>query len=398
MLPAGDRLHTNNILVICINGFYRQGGTERQIVDIACGLRARGRQVTLLSRWPLDVSSEYVSQLRKSGVQIVPRGWTGPGTNPLDRWRLLQAKLLGQSTDSQLESAAWHWLHGRLRRLAAASGEIVVHEFPFFGRVPEQGRRMYQALRLPVVHTVLGSPSERVCTAAPWAVVTGDGDVALEPRTAEIRWIPCMGPAAPLPDRPKPPADSHWRVLYVGRLAESKGVDLLLEAAAELPQLGGLTIVGDGEERGKLETLSRSLGVDAQFTGSLTRESVYDTFLRHHLVVVPSVLHRTTLTEGLPTVVSEALWAGRPVVASDVGGIRHLFGTETDNPGWLVIPGKVDDLITTLKQAMHPSDYQRAVAATQGAFEQILSPGHVLDQYESAYEDAERALLAWPFQ
>jgi glycosyltransferase involved in cell wall biosynthesis len=123
---------------------------------------------------------------------------------------------------------------------------------------------------------------------------------------------------------PAPPFRRTRNVLFVGRLEAVKGVDILLRAAAlACEQVHGLsvTIAGDGEDRSRLERMSSDLGLDGivQFRGWLTLEEVAACYADAEIVAIPSIWPET-----LPSVGIEALAAGRPVVASDVGGIPEI--------------------------------------------------------------------------
>lgn len=124
-----------------------------------------------------------------------------------------------------------------------------------------------------------------------------------------------------------PPASPFRRtrnVLFVGRLEAVKGVDTLLRAVAlAAGRVDGLsvTIAGDGEDRSRLEKMSSHLGLDetVQFRGWLSREEIAVCYAEAEIVAIPSVWPETLASVGV-----EALAAGRPVVASDVGGIPEV--------------------------------------------------------------------------
>lgn len=123
---------------------------------------------------------------------------------------------------------------------------------------------------------------------------------------------------------PAPPFRRTRNVLFVGRLEAVKGVDILLRAVAlACEQVHGLsvTITGDGEDRSRLERMSSDLGLDGivQFRGWLTPEEVAACYAEAEIVAIPSIWPET-----LPSAGIEALAAGRPVVASDVGGIPEI--------------------------------------------------------------------------
>ena len=121
------------------------------------------------------------------------------------------------------------------------------------------------------------------------------------------------------------PAESNKAmILFIGRLTEVKGVDVLLRATSGVAS-ARVVIAGDGEQRSYLEALASELKVDATFLGQV------DARRRTHLleeckaVVIPSRVLPCGRTEGTPVVCLEAMAAGRPVVASRVGGLAELI-------------------------------------------------------------------------
>src|SRR5262249_18774509 len=104
-------------------------------------------------------------------------------------------------------------------------------------------------------------------------------------------------------------------VLCVANLKADKGHRFLLDAVARLRDQGlycTLVLVGDGPERRALDALAARLGVDARFLG--TRTDIEPLLARAQVVALAS------LHEGMSNAVMEAMAAGRPVVATDVGG------------------------------------------------------------------------------
>jgi glycosyltransferase involved in cell wall biosynthesis len=108
-------------------------------------------------------------------------------------------------------------------------------------------------------------------------------------------------------------------VLFVGRLAPMKGVSVLIRAMANLD--AALTIVGDGSERDRLESLAAEVGTDATFVGRVPHEDVDDYYRAADVFCLPS-----TGDEGLPNAVLEAMSWGLPCVTTDSGGLPSLVG------------------------------------------------------------------------
>jgi glycosyltransferase involved in cell wall biosynthesis len=128
-------------------------------------------------------------------------------------------------------------------------------------------------------------------------------------------------------------------VLTVGRLHRQKGYDVLIRAFAQVRKEYStlqLLIIGEGEEENSLKNLAKSLDLTDQVIFAGLRLDSDRIFPLAELFVLPS------LWEGMPNAVLEAMAAGKPVVATDVGGVPELvLHGET---GLLVPPGDPDAL------------------------------------------------------
>ena len=112
-------------------------------------------------------------------------------------------------------------------------------------------------------------------------------------------------------------------VLFVGRLAEIKGVTYLLEAMKSIDAL--LVIVGDGPLRADLEAQAIAIKDKVVFLGAKTHEELKTLYASADIFVAPSVTAKDGGQEGLGLVILEALASGLPVVASRSGGIVQLI-------------------------------------------------------------------------
>ena len=367
-------------VVVCVEGFFEMGGTERQAVNIAVGLRSRGTAVALLSRWPLSTENVYVKELLAAGVPVIARGWVGRGTSPVDRLGVYMAKLRAAGRERSLVASAWAWQRRQLEK--GAKRRPVLHEIPFFGRVPPEGRRVLTALALPVVHSTFGSPSEGPpAPATRGAVLTSDGSSCADER---FRFIPTMA-ATVVDGSLASSTETLPHAFFAGRMVRSKGVEVLIEAAALVPGLR-LRLAGQGSAVEDLMSLAARKRVPAEFLGRLSPARLAAEFARCHVTVVPSL--PTELGEGVPTVVGESLAAGTPVVASAVGGTPYLDRLIGDREILkLVVPGRVEDLAHALSSAIdgwHTSLSTRA----REAHTRFLSPEAILPQYEDCYSEA----------
>jgi glycosyltransferase involved in cell wall biosynthesis len=107
--------------------------------------------------------------------------------------------------------------------------------------------------------------------------------------------------------------------IYTGRLLEEKGIDLLIRAAGAV-EGARLLIVGEGPMEKELKAEAERYGSGrVEFTGYLGGEDFERTVAGARFVVLPSRWY-----ENLPFSIMEAMAAGKPVVATDIGGIPEM--------------------------------------------------------------------------
>ncbi|MEL6308866.1 MAG: glycosyltransferase family 4 protein [Chloroflexota bacterium] len=147
----------------------------------------------------------------------------------------------------------------------------------------------------------------------------------------------------------------------IGRLLPVKNHALFLQAAqhirTEIPT-AHFVIVGDGEfaMRSALEQQAMALGLEGAITFTGWQQDM------HHIYSDLDVLVNSSLNEGTPVPIMEALAAGCPVVATDVGGVADLLGN--GNLGALVPSGDTDALAQAIISILQqPPDGQAAQEA-----------------------------------
>lgn len=139
------------------------------------------------------------------------------------------------------------------------------------------------------------------------------------------------------------------KLLNVGRLSEQKAHTLLLQACERLTQQGykiECTIVGDGELKEQLSSEIRRRGLEntVQLAGAKYHEEVLSMYQHFDLFVMSSV------AEGMPIVLMEAMGRGLPVVGPDISGIPELF--DHGNAGALFKTGDLDDMCRAIKECI----------------------------------------------
>lgn len=159
-------------------------------------------------------------------------------------------------------------------------------------------------------------------------------------------------------------------VLFVGRLADKKGIDLLIRALEQLPN-ATLTIVGDGPEGQLLRDLADKLGVSSRttFLGKQTRAQVYGHMKIAAVVAIPSRMAPNGDRDGTPVVLMESMAAKVPVVVSRIGGLAEQI---TDGQSGIIIePENVDELVAALNTLL--SDPALGKKYADAAYEQAMA-------------------------
>lgn len=133
----------------------------------------------------------------------------------------------------------------------------------------------------------------------------------------------------------------HGYVLYVGRLVEEKGIWVLLEAAKNLPRIK-FKIAGLGPEE---EKIKRAVAVlpNVEMIGFVSGEALWNLYRGARCVVVPSLW-----LEVFGLVALEAMAAGKPVIASNIGGLPEVVSDRVT--GLLVRPGSVPELTEAIER------------------------------------------------
>lgn len=292
------------------------GGVGRHVASLAAGLAAEGLRVTV------------------AGPPATGELFDLPGFVPVD--------VGARPRPARDLRAAW-----RLRALAG--GADVVHAHGLRAATLAPGRR-------PLVVTWhnrqlgpgrLGPLLERRAARRAAVTLAASADLADRARAAggtDVRLAPVAAPA--LRPTGRDPGLGRPLVLAVGRLHPQKGYDVLLAA---LPQLAGATVAvaGDGP-------LAAELAARAPQVRWLGRRSdVADLYAAADVVVLPSRWEARSLTA------QEAMRAGRPLVAADVGGLRELVG----DGAVLVPPGDPQALGAAVRRLLDDPAAAAALAA-----------------------------------
>jgi glycosyltransferase involved in cell wall biosynthesis len=197
------------------------------------------------------------------------------------------------------------------------------------------GRLVVEAWRLTLGRSTLRRTDHLISTTASYASTSRtiwNYSPSVIPNGVDAQFFR-PGPAAPRVAS-KLPGTPGFRVLYVGRLVEHKGLEQIVDAMAFLRPPAQLIIAGAGPLQGALE--ARAAASPARdrirFLGRVPFEDLPEVYRACDVFVLPSV----SRLEAFGIVALEAMASGLPVVASDIPGVREVVSEGAE--GYLANP------------------------------------------------------------
>ncbi len=169
-------------------------------------------------------------------------------------------------------------------------------------------------------------------------------------------------------------------VLFAGRLVEEKGIWTLMRAARELPQVK-FKIVGTGPEEQTLHEAGDRLR-NVEFLGFQSGEALWKLYRGARAVVVPSLWE-----EVFGLVALESMAAGKPVIASNIGGLPEIVADR--ETGFLVTPGSASSLAEAIDRLAN--DAPLAQGLGQAARERVIAQFGLEKHYRGLMQIYEEA-------
>ncbi|MBT9368358.1 glycosyltransferase family 4 protein [Rhizobium sp. CSW-27] len=169
--------------------------------------------------------------------------------------------------------------------------------------------------------------------------------------------------------------------LYIGMMRDLKGPDVFIEAFAATERAMGrplsAVMVGDGPDRERYRRMivEAGLGRRIRLQDAMPARAA---FALARIVVVPS------RAEAMPYIVLEALAAEKPVIASRVGGIPEVLGTDS---AALAAPGDAGDLARRMTEALADPGWQAREMPRPEAFRAVFSASAMAGQMLELYRD-----------
>jgi len=421
------------------------GGLEEYAINLAIGIQQLDHQVSvLLSAW-VPPNNQYLSRLRKNGVPVVqlPKWLSLPASDWKTKDKILATVMRFASPVIYLlgiflfllKSRSWRqslisargWLHGQLqdrligpdRRKPLARLLLnwwMIRWRPDLLHIQGYTTNLLFVIewaygkKVPVVYEEHQTPDSQFSwwkdfqqTINKSAVVVAVSEKSAEALRTVCRVTkPIVVSGPPVPD----PAASGWQkaikprqcdepvsVTTVARLYVTKGLTYLLEAIAQIKKTHPATqfrVYGDGPLRQELLVYAHQLGLDGSqiFVGAFTHHELA------HIMSETDIFAMSSILEGQPLAVVEAMAYGCPIVTTSVGGIPELI--EDGINGLLCEPRDSEGLAQKIRALIEdPTLRFRLGQAARKSYEQgPFQPASVCEHFVSIYKGALQQQLA----
>jgi glycosyltransferase involved in cell wall biosynthesis len=356
---------------------YQIGGSERVGAELAIEFQRRGHQVICFGLY--DTNGPIRGELEQAGIECVDLNYE-TRLSPLRRltygiefYRFLRNRRVDGLL---LHHATALILCGIAARLARTPRVVMTeHAIHQLRERPDYRRTATRYCRYADVITAVDPgiadyfrdemhvPAERLVYIANGVRVR----TATAEQRAAMRTACGVGP-------------ENFVFLFVGRLQPVKDVGTLLQAFAllsrETRQRARLLIAGDGPERAALTALAASLGIAAEVNFLGPRGDI------PQLLTAADAFVMTSVTEGQPMALIEAMAARLPCIATSVGGIPALLD---DRAGLLTPPSSPPATAAAMQQLMDSATL-REECVTQAM--RKIEARHSLERVVDAYLEA----------
>ena len=154
----------------------------------------------------------------------------------------------------------------------------------------------------------------------------------------------------------KPTKQFKNQLIFAGRLSKEKGVEIMLEAATQLPDNYHLLIAGSGPLEEKVRKLADKK-TNVHYLGYQSKQNLLSLIRGSDLLIQPS------LEEGISSTLLEAMACGTCILGSDIAGISEII--ENNKTGLLVEPNNSDELLNKILSLL-PKKEERLRMANDG--------------------------------
>jgi len=341
------------------------GGAEAVVAALCRLQRAAGHSVSVHC---LHERGAIGAQLEREEIPVLVHG---PAASVVLVWRLYRAfrRTHAGVVHCHNKSATVH--AAVAARLAGARALVSTRHG--MAALPY---RLRKELKFWVIAALLCDRVVAVCDVARRNMMAGARAVA-------HKVVTIRNGAYPPVERPESSVEKRgFTLVTVGRLAPAKSYDTLLRSVAvarrQVPDLT-LWMVGDGDQAASLRRLSAELGLDGavQFCGACADVG---SWLREADVFVLS-----SVSEGLPISILEAMAVGLPAIVTDVGGMPEVLSL---SGAGTTVPARDVELLASaiIEFARRRDDLKDWGARARSCYTQHFTPERMADQYLALYQ------------
>jgi len=335
------------------------GGLFRHVLDLARGQIARGHAVGIVCD-----STTGGSRADQVFAELAPQLALGVTRVPMSRYPSLtdlRAQLSAAATRRRVAPQIVHahgskgGVYARMPALLAPRRRYVTAYTPHGGsfnyKPGSTEHRVYMA-----VERLLEPATDMFLFESAFIAGRFEAHIGHKPRSDHRIVLNGISQAE---FEPIDHAEAAFDLVYLGELRSAKGVDTLIEALALLQRADGLAprllVVGSGPDEALLRQMTVDQGVAAQCVFE-PPGPIRKALAKAHVMVIPS------RAESLPYVILEAAAAAQPLIATDVGGIKEIYGPE--HAARLIPPNDPAVLAQTIRATLAtPVATRRAEAA-----------------------------------
>ena len=367
--------------ILCVIDHFGSGGAQRQMVNLACGLKARGHEIELFNYFPqhsffrpqIDAAKIPVHEVRK-----------GKGFSFAVLFRL--AKLLrSRRYDAAISFLETPNTYLELASFVARPPILIASERnTHHGDGKPWRSRLHRRLHRRA-DAVVANSAAHAC----W----------LEERhewlRGKVRVVRNGIDVAAFSKEFDPPASPHdLRLVAIGRIAPQKNVlglikamRIFLDRNGWVPQTSwiGRRSSADPNDLAYFRKIDDALAAEPEIGNHLVflgeRSDVPALISAHHALILPSFY------EGLPNVVCEALAGGRPVIASDVSDVAALV--EEGRRGFLFDPDEPETIAGAMERlaGLSPEQWRAFSSACAAYAAENLSENTMVDGFERVLQE-----------
>lgn len=171
-------------------------------------------------------------------------------------------------------------------------------------------------------------------------------------------------------------------ILFVGRFVEIKGITYLIDAMKKIDAL--LVIVGKGPDEEKIKKQAEECKEKVLFMGPQDHSILPIIYASSDIFIIPSITLSGGVTEGAPTVITEAMASGLPVIGTNTGGIPELI---SDGENGMIIKEKnSEDIVEKVNFLMNNPEILQKMALNARKMEVQKSYKNVAKSFRDLLE------------